>query len=87
MHDFHPHDTKKHSGPLKPRMATERGEYVAVDFDRRKCQCHGFIEDYVDHDLIPLDPVERRQVRFWSIVCAAFWVAVIAAAIYIGAVK
>ena len=86
MHDFHPHDTTKHSGPLRPRMANERGEYVAIkDFDRRKCQCHGFIEDYVDFPLIPLDPAERRQVQFWNIICVLFWV--IAAAVYIGATK
>jgi hypothetical protein len=96
MTDFHPHPAPaKHSGPLRPRMANERGEYVAVNFDRRKYQCHGFIEDYVDSPLIPLDPVERRQVRFWTIVCvlfcALFWAlfcsAVIAAAVYIGAIK
>ena len=85
MTDFHPHDTKKHSGPLKPRIATERGKYQAVDFNRRQCQDHGYIEDYVDHELIPLDPVERRQVQFWTITCVLFWVAVIAAAVCIGA--
>ena len=122
MYDFHPHPAPaKHSGPLKPRMASERGEYVAIQDHlenqvethwekwsadntgtvdealwenfkaevraieaRRKRKGIVLIEDIKDHDLIPLDTTERRQVQFWTIICVMLAV-VIAAAVYVGA--
>ena len=60
------------------------GRKETDDMSRRDCQDHGYIEDYVDTELIPLNPVERRQIRLWSVVCATFWVAAIAAAVYVG---
>ena len=122
MHEFHPHDTKKHSGPLRPRMANERGEYVAIrDFLENQMETHWekwaadntgavdeamwenfkaevraiearrkrkgivLIEDIKDHSLIPLDPVERRQVQFWAIVCVAVIATAFLAAVYVRA--
>ena len=49
--------------PVCPRRETQ-------DMSRRNCQDHGFIEDYKEYDLVPLDPTERKETYAVAIVAA-----------------
>ena len=62
------------ASPVCPRRETQ-------DMSRRNCQDHGFIEDYEEYDLVPLDvnwKEERRSVILFGLTYAIITGAVLA---------